>query len=88
MNKIFCQEWAFLPVRGEAIKDGYTFHIDRNNLNKYISESSNDSIKPLRYREMFVSDVVYSKIKLNSYIKMYQTEFNSLSSMGHISESE
>ncbi len=91
MNKVILQFWEE-SERGSGVRpDGCSLHMDKSARHIYVSNVYNNRSEefiPSEYDRVvgdpidaFISDVLYSKVKLKSSIRIHQHELNNLMSM-------
>jgi hypothetical protein len=94
MNKVILQFWEE-SVRGYDTRPfGCSLHLDNKSRDNYVDsnyKSREVDYIPSEYDrtigdpiEAYISDVLYSKVKLNTTLRVYEHELNNLMSMAEI----
>lgn len=91
MNKVTLQLWEESDRDLGVTPYGCSLHIDKSARHIYVSniyDNRSDEFIPSEYDrvvgdpiDVYITDVLYSKVKLKSSIRIYQHELNNLMSM-------
>lgn len=94
MNKVVLQFWEYSIRDSGVVSNGCSLHLDEGEKNIFIDkiykDRSSDNVPPEYDRivgksiDVFVSDVMVSRVKLNKSIRVYEHELNNLLSMAEI----
>ena len=94
MNKVTLQFWEE-SERGWGVRPcGCSLHLDKSERDKYVKtiyEGRSSDFVPSEYdrtigepMDDFISDVMFSRVKLKTSIRIYEHELNNLMSMAEI----